>query len=407
MNSILIDARSIISKAFSHSLAGRIAALAVGCGVLSLGGVGCHQPTPAGGGAPPPPSVKVAAVEQRTLTQYEEFTGRLEPAEWVEVRPRVSGYLTEVRFQSGQKVRKGDVLFVVDPRPFEAVLKKAQADLEQARVRHEWAQRDVERGASMLARNAISQEEGDQRRTKLAEAAAVLAGFEAAVSTAKLNVEYSTVRSPIDGRVSRALVTVGNNVSGVDGFNTLLTTVASMDPIHVYTDIPESALLRLTAGGRDAATAGRKIPVEMALSGEEGFPHRGVVESLDNRLDSGTSTILLRSEFANPDDLLTPGLFAKVRLPVGAERPLLLVNELAINTDLSQKFVFTLSSSNTAAYRPVKLGGRVGDMRIVESGLAAGETVIVEGLQRVRPGSPVSPERQGAAAAPVQTTAAR
>lgn len=371
--------------------------------VLAVAATACRPPAPPGqGGAPGPVPVTVAPAVEKPLVEYETLSTRLEAVEAVEIRPRVSGYLSEIRFQPGQLVRKGDVLFVIDPRPFRAALRRAEAELERARVLAQGAERDEKRSAELLSGKAISGEEADQRLTRLAEARALVAAAEAAVSAARLSVEYSELRSPIDGRISRALVTVGNNVSGVDGFTTLLTTVVSVDPIHAYADLPESSFLRLQhlpgvqAGG---------LPVQLELADERDYPRSGKLESLDNRLDPGTGTLVLRAVFPNPDGHLMPGLFGRLRLPMSEEKPTVLVSERAIGTDQSQKFVYTLSSSNTVAYRPVKLGPLVGGSRVIREGLRAGETVIVNGLQRVQPGMPVLPQPE--TNAPVATASTR
>jgi RND family efflux transporter MFP subunit len=363
--------------------------------VLSLWMVGCDKAPSGPQAAPSAPLVTVGKVEELMMIEQEDLSGRVESVESVEIRPRVSGYITEVRFQSGQLVRKGDVLFVIDPRPFRAALQKAKADLDQMRVRQGWAKRDSDRATSMLADKAISQEEADLRSNRLAEASASLSSMEASVSIAELNTEYSEVRSPIDGRVSRALVTLGNNVSGVDGFNTLLTTVVSLDPIYVYSDISEPILRKLQRLGlpRPSSDAGEnRLAVRMGLADETGYPHIGWVESIDNRLDSSSGSILLRTQFPNPEGTLTPGLFARLRLPTSENKRVMLVAESAVGTDLSQKYVLTLTSSNTAAYRPVKLGALIEGKRVVREGLSVGEPILINGIQRVRPGSPVTVE---------------
>ncbi len=345
--------------------------------------------------APPPPTVTVAPVEEREIVEYDEFTARLDAPEVVEIRPRVSGYLTEVRIKSGELVQKGDILFIIDPRPKQAAFDRADAEVKRAQVRLENSEREAKRADALFETKAISIEEADQRRWAYTDAQAALQAAEANRETMRLDLEYCTVRAPIDGRVSRALVTVGNNVSGVDGFTTLLTTLVSMDPMYAYSDVDEPTLLKFRAlreEGRLATNAAGQIEVEMGLADEPDFPRRGVVESVDNRLDPGLGSILIRTEFANPDGRLLPGLFARLRLPGSARKPALLISETAIGTDQSQKFVLTLTSSNTVAYRPVTLGGVVGGKRVVRSGLQAGESVVVNGLMRVQPGMPVTPQ---------------
>jgi multidrug efflux system membrane fusion protein len=313
----------------------------------------------------------------------------------VEIRPRVSGFLAEVRFQSGQTVRKGDVLFVIDPRPFQAALQRAEADLESAKTRAAQADRDAARAEQMLKTKAISAEEADQRRTRLSEAKASVALAEAALVTARLNVEYAEIRSPIDGRVSRALVTPGNNVSGVDGATTLLTTVVSVDPVYVYADLDESVLLRLNRFRREGVLpvdAKGRIEVGVGLADETGFPHVGTVESLDNRLDPSTGSLVLRAVLANPDQRFVPGLFARVSLPSGPKTTALFVPDEILGTEQSRKFLYTVSASNTVEKKFVTTGPLSGGKRLVASGLTPTDRVVVNGQLRIQfPGQPVAP----------------
>lgn len=375
-------------------------------GMAAFGGLllvsilaGCQPAgTPSSMQAPPPPAVTVAPVEQRELTEWNEFTGRTAPVDYVEIRPRVSGHIDEVRFTSGQLVKKGDVLFVIDARWYKAELDRREAEHAMAHVRVDNAEREAKRTAQLLASRAISQEEADAREARYQEARAALVAAEAAINSARLDYEHTSIRSPIDGRVSRAWVTPGNYVSPVPGNNGILTTVVSIDPIHVYVDMDENTLLQFNALRRDGQIGGTsgKIDVELQLANEAGFEHRGYVESLDNRVDPQTGSIVLRAVVPNPDGRIVPGLFARLRVPSSARHPALLIDETAIGTDQAQKFVLALSASNTAAYRPVELGPLVAGKRIVRKGLGAGERVIVNGVARVRPGMPVSPQDPGA-----------
>ena len=343
----------------------------------------------------PPPSVTVAPVERQELVEWDEFTGRTEPVESVEVRPRVSGYIQEVRFQSGQLVSKGDVLFVIDPRWHQAEFDRRQAEFEQARVRLDNARREADRTPQLLSNKAISIEESDARQSRHQEAKAALQAAQAALDSARLDLEYTQVRAPIDGRVSRALLTEGNYVSGVAGATTVLTTLVSVDPIYVYADIDENSLLKFNAltQARKLETNGAgKIPVELQLADERDFPHRGYIESFDNHLNPNTGSILLRAVFPNADGRVVPGLFARIRVPLSERHPVLLVDERAIGTDQAQKFVLTLTSTNTVAYRSVNLGPVIDGKRVIRSGLEADEKIVVNGLQRVRPGMPVTPQ---------------
>jgi RND family efflux transporter MFP subunit len=315
----------------------------------------------------------------------------------VEVRPRVSGHIQEVRFQSGQLVKNGDVLFVIDPRWHQAEFDRLEAEYEQARIRLENADREAKRTAQLLASKAISTEEAEAREARFDEAKAALLAAEAARDTAKLDLDYTVIRAPIDGRVSRELQTPGNYVSGAPGTGTLLTTIVSVDPIYVYADIDEHSLLKFNAlahARKLTRNGDGQVPVELALADEQEFPRRGHIESFDNRLDPATGSIRLRAVFPNGDGRIVPGLFARIRVPLSEEYAATLIEERAIGTDQGQKYVLTLTPTNTVAYRPVTLGPAVNGLRIVRSGLEPGEHIVVNGLQRVRPGMPVSAQTE-------------
>lgn len=366
----------------------------------SLALTGCNR-SEAQTAAPPPPAVTVAPVEHQQIVEWEEFTGRTEPVESVEIRPRVSGYIQDVKFQSGQLVKKGDVLFTIDPRWHQAAFAKAQADADRAKVQLENAKREADRTAQLLANKAISTEEADSRIARFQEANAALLAAEAARDFAKLDLEYTEVRAPIDGRVSRALLTEGNYVSGVAGNTTVLTTLVSVDPVYVYADIDEETLLKfnsLALSKKLETDANGHVPVELQLADESDFSHRGYVESFDNRLDPNTGSILLRAVFQNEDGRIVPGLFARIRIPLSDRHNALLIGERAVGTDQSQQYVLTLTETNTVAYQSVKLGPVIDGKRVVRSGLRGDEKIVVNGLQRVRSGMAVTPQQETAQA---------
>jgi len=346
---------------------------------------------------PPPPVVTVAAVEQRTLVESEELTGRVDAVESVDLRSEVGGRLASVHFQAGQLVLAGDLLFTIDSRSYAAARDAAQAAVARAEALSASAAKEAARAASLLAREAISTEESDLRQSRAAEAAAELLAARAALTSANLDLERTQVRSPISGRVSRALVTAGNLVSPA----TPLTTLVSTGQAYVYADVAEATVLKFRAldrAGRLQRDAQGRIPVELALADDAMYSRRGYIESLDNRLAAATGTLQIRMAFEDPDNALVPGLFARVRVPLGAPAPTLLVHERAVGTDQSQKFVLAVDASDTATYRAVQLGGLLDGKRIVRAGLRPGERVIVNGLQRVRPGMTVTAQPEAVAA---------
>jgi RND family efflux transporter MFP subunit len=350
-----------------------------------------------GGGQMPPPVVTVTPVQQREVVEWEEFTGHTVASENVEIRPRVSGHIEAVKFRSGQLVKKGDVLFQIDARWHQAEFARRNAEYESAKVKLANAEREAKRMKSLLENKAISTEEADQRQMRFDEAKAMLLAVEAARDSAKLDLEYTTIRAPIDGRVSREMVTVGNYVSGLAGNATLLTTIVSITPLHVYADMDENAWLKFSAlarAGKLQSDANGRVPVELQLANERGFAHKGFIESFDNKLDPQMGSILLRAEFPNPDGQIVPGLFARIRLPASEKHPAVLIEESAVGTDQAQKFVLTLTSSNTVAYRPVRLGPEIEGKRLVRDGLQPGEQVVQNlVMARVRPGMPVEPQQ--------------
>ena len=338
---------------------------------------------------PPLPQVTVAAATSRKVTEFDEFTGRFEAVERVEVRPRVSGYISSVNFKDGSEIKKGDVLFVIDPRPYVAERDKARAQLAQARSQLALARSERDRATQLVSQHAISREEFDTRTSGSEQAQANAEAAQAALDAAALNLEFTRVTAPIAGRIGRALVTSGNFVTNGQ---TLLTTLVSLDPIYVSFDGDEKVYLKYTKLSRDGARGGGN-PVQVGLADESGYPHQGVMVFVDNALDPATGTIRSRALLDNRDRLFTPGLFARLRLLGAHEHEAVLINDSAVGTDQTVRYVLVVSAGNKAEYRPVQLGPIVDGLRVVESGLASGETIVVNGLQRVRPGAQVQPQR--------------
>ena len=342
----------------------------------------------------PAPQVNVAKVIERKVNDWDEFTGRIQAIDSVEIRPRVSGYIERIAFTEGGSVKKGDLLFVIDPRPYRAELQRAQADAAGAKTRAELARNEVARAERLLAARAISQEEYDERVNRAHETGSAVEAAAAAVEVARLNLEFTQVVSPIDGRVGKAEVTPGNLV-GSGERATLLTTVVSIDPVYVEFTGDEQVYLKYNAmskSGERASSRDEPNPVWMGLANETGFPHPGHMTFVDNQLDPATGTIRGRAIFRNPDGLFTPGLFARIKLLGSGQYNAILINDRAVATDQNQKFVLVLGEDKTLSYRPVKIGRTVQGLRVVLDGLKPGETIVVNGIQRVRPGMSVSPQ---------------
>ena len=359
---------------------------------LSFASCGASEASsPPSAGAPPATAVGVAPVEERELADQVELTGRIAAVESVEVRPRVSGFLEAPRFAAGALVEKDQVLFQIDARWHKAALEQRDAEVQNAEARLASAESESARAGGLLETRAISAEEAEARSSRLREAKALLAAARAARESAALDLEYTTIRSPIKGRISRALVTEGNFVSGIPAANTLLATIVSVDPLYLYADLDEASFLRFerVRAPREGSDSG-PVALEVGLTGQQDFPLRARLESIDNRLDRGTGTMRLRALIDNPDGTLVPGMFARVRAPLGPSEPALLIDERAIGTDQNQKFVLALGPGDVAEYRRVVLGARMGSERVIREGLKAGDRVIVTGIQKVRPGQPVS-----------------
>ena len=361
--------------------------------ILSVAVAGCGDPPPP---PPPAPPVTVAAVLEREITEWDEFTGRMEAVNAVEIRPRVSGYIRRIAFNEGNGVRKGQLLFEIDPRPYQAELAGAEAELERARTTAALAGREVQRAQRLVAVQAISREEFDTRTSAEASGDAGVRAAEAAVATARLDLEWTQVRSPITGRVSRAEVTAGNLVQAGPPDATLLTTVVSLDPIYVYFESDEQTYLKYTALARDGSrpnSRDSRSPVQLGLANEEGFPHQGYIDFVDNQLNPNAGTIRLRAVFANKNHEFTPGLFARIRLVGSGKYPATLVLDRAIGTDQDKKFVLVLKPDSTVDYRPVQLGRLMDEgLRVITSGVKPGERIVINGMQRARPGTKVTPK---------------
>ena len=352
---------------------------------------GCEG-SKAQGGPPMAPPVGVAPAVQRSLSETDEFTGRLEATDTVEVRSRVAGTLDKVHFREGQEVAKGALLFSIDARAFRAELARVQAKLNSARSAADLAATELARAQKLLEQRAASQQEFDQASATVRNTKATVAAAEAALASTRLNVEYSQIRAPLAGRASRANVSAGNLVSAGDP---VLTTLVSQDRVYAYFDISEGTYLkygRLVRGDGKSGKAGPAMPVQMGLSSEAGLPHSGVIDFIDNRLTPSTGGIRARAVFDNQQREFTPGLFVRIKLAAGAAAPAVLVPDRAIGTDQSKRFVLVVGADKTAQFREITPGPLVDGMRVVSSGLKAGEMVVVSGLQRVRPGAPVNAE---------------
>jgi RND family efflux transporter MFP subunit len=387
------------SLAFA-SLAPLAAAAAAAALMLS----GCAREAAAQHAAAPPPApqVTVARVLSRTVTDSETFSGRFQAVNHVDIRPRVTGYISSVNFVDGSVVHKGQVLFVIDPRPYEADYQRAEADLAQARAQAALAKSEQIRAVNLFAAHAISKDEFDTRTANARQSAANVEAAKAAVAVAALNLTFTRVTAPITGRVSRAIVTTGNLVT--DG-QTLLTTIVSLNPIYVQFNADEQAYLTFekyaaihghkdapTSGGTGAGPDALGNAVYVGLADENGYPHEGHLVFMDNSLDAATGTIYARALIANPNGRFVPGLFARVKLIGNDHYQAVLINDSAVGTDQTMRYVLLLGPDNKVEYRPVELGPLVDGLRVVRSGLKPGDTIVVNGLMRVRPGMQVSPQ---------------
>jgi len=344
--------------------------------------------TPDQAAAMPPSKVSVAKVIEQPVNEWDEFTGRLEAPETVQIRPRVSGQIDQVAFTEGALVKKGDLLFQIDPRPFQAEVRRLEAQLAQTRAAATRSDNEAQRGERLRQSNAISAELADSRTTAAQEARAAVAGIQAQLDVAKLNLSFTRVTAPISGRVSRADITAGNLVTADV---TPLTSVVSTDKVYAYFDADERVYLKYTELAREGRR-GATTPVYLGLSNEDGNPHLGQMNFVDNQVNPATGTIRGRAVFDNTDGRFTPGLYARLKLVGSGTYSAVLINDEAVGTDLGKKFVLVMDGDNKSSYRAVELGPKIEGLRIVRSGLNKDDTIIVKGLQRVRPGSPVAPE---------------
>jgi RND family efflux transporter MFP subunit len=352
----------------------------------------CQRSAPTPPPAMPPTPVEVMKIVPQPLTEWQELSARLEAVENVALSPRVSGYLDAVHFQSGEMVKKDQLLFEIDPLPYAAKKSQAEAGLARAEAAWQTAQSEAARVPELLAARAMTQEQADARLSALAQAEAAHKAAKADLQLAMLDWQRTKVLSPIDGKISRALVTTGNAVN----LSTTLTTIVSVDPMHAYADLDENTLLRVQsflAKKQLKLDDQGRIPVELQLADEQDFPHHGWFESLDNRVQAGTGSIVLRAIIPNPSGRLLPGMFARIRIPLSAEQDTIVIPEMAIKTDQGQKYVYVIDEKSCAQYRLVTLGPTRGMNRIIRSGLKEGDTIVVNGLAKIfMPGMPVAPE---------------
>jgi RND family efflux transporter MFP subunit len=373
-------------------------ALLIATALLAVGGCGQDQQQ---GSAPPPPSVTVATPVQRTVVEQDEYVGRFVAIDSVEVRSRVSGYLAEIRFTDGQMVKKGDLLFAIDHRPFQIALDQMRANLAQARANLAFTEADLARGQELLHNKTITEQTYDQRKQAKSVAAASVTAQEAMVHQAELDLnEYSELRAPVDGRIGDRRVSVGNLVTGGNGSNTtLLATIVSVDPIRFEFTFDESSYLRYQrfagTNGQMSSGAGA-VPVALKLIDETEFKHNGKMDFVDNVIDRSSGTIRGRAIFANPDGLFTPGMFGRVRVTASPPYTTLLIPDAAIGTEQARKYVLVVDDGGVARQKYVIPGQLDEGMRVIKDGLAASDRVIVNGLMRARPGVKVAVEDKDA-----------
>ncbi|AGA28090.1 efflux RND transporter periplasmic adaptor subunit [Singulisphaera acidiphila] len=363
---------------------------------LPLGLAGCAR-APASAPAPAAPTpVLVSQPIEREINDYADFTGRTAAVESVEIRARVTGYLDKINFKEGTLVKKGDVLFEIDPRTYQAALAYTKAEVERLKSQRDLDSIELHRSEDLMRRGAETRENYDRAAAKRSGSGAALVAAEAQLQRGDLDVGFTKVTAPISGRIGRTLLTVGNLVqSGDQNGGTLLTTLVSVDPMYVYFDVDEHTLLRvrqLIREGKAKSARDAKLSVTLGLANEEGHPHQGAIDFVDNQVNPRTGTLRLRGVFPNKEEALTPGLFARVRVPIGEPHQALLITERAIDTDQGQKIVYVVNSKDEVTSRPVRLGANHGGLRVIEDGLRPSDRVVVVGLQQIRPGAVVAPK---------------
>jgi RND family efflux transporter MFP subunit len=380
-----------------------VVVLGVAAGIYSLksGGTPAPQAQAQAQGGPP---VTVAQPAKRQITDWAEFTGQFTPVDYVEVRARVSGYLTEIHFTDGQMVNKGDLLFVIDPRPFEIALVSARAKVSQASASRELASRQLNRAGELQKREFLAQSLLDQREAESRTAGAGQTAAQAAVREAELNLEFTRIVAPVSGRISARQISVGNLVTagGSSGAGTLLTTIVSQDPLYFNFDMSEADFLNFQRTHGKVAGGELNVPVDLRLMDETGWPHQGKLTFIDNQVDKNSGTIRARATLANADGLIAPGSFGRIRMPASPAYEALMIPDSSVMTDQNRKIVMTVTADGTVAPKPVVLGSLNDGLRAVRSGLTGDEKVIINGLMRARPGAKVTPQPGtiGAPAAP-------
>ena len=354
----------------------------------------CRPAAPTTAPPPPVPTVTVAKGIARTVTEYDDFVGRLESPQTVEIRARVSGYLDTVHFREGSEVKQGDLLFTIDPRPYQATVDRFQADLDRAKIRAELARSEASRAEKLLASRAIASEEVETRVKALTEAEAAIRSAEAGLNTSKLDLEFTAVHAPIAGRIGQALVTPGNLVGGGTSAATLLTTLVSLDPIYCYVEVDERSSLKyrtLAREGKRTSALFHEIPARMGLTNETGFPHEGKIDFVDNVIKPDTGTIRARGVFPNSDRLMAPGFFARLRIPGSGTYEAVLIRDSALGSDQGRPYVLVVGPDNKVQYRSVTTGPLEDGLRIISEGLKADERIVITGLLAARPGAVVNP----------------